>query len=198
VEKLDRDVVDVGFDGNRMDVTTEKGVDGVMVWCRHPLPGNFMLEYDFTPVSESGFFLLFFCTENNDGSDILDRLDDTFTTHSLFEKYSRTDIKGYHISYRRNDSPTSNLRKNPGQQGGVLLKQQVLTGVLQAGKTHHVILKKTGPQINLIVNQQEFMKFTDDGSTGVPAYSGGRFGIRQVYDAEGRYRNFRIWDLDAR
>jgi hypothetical protein len=70
--------------------------------------------------------------------------------------------------------------------------------VLRAGKTHHVVLEKSGPTISLMVNQQEFMKFTDEGSIGGPAYSGGRFGIRQVYDAEGHYRNFRIWDLDAR
>jgi hypothetical protein len=198
VEKFDRDEVDVGFKGGSLMVSTKEGVDGVMVWCKNQLPENFLLEYDFMPVSESGFFLMFFCVEKNDGGDILDHVDDHFTSHSLFEKYTRGKTNSYHISYRRNDNPTSNLRKNPGEQNGDLLKQQSLPCVLPAGRTHHVVLKKTGGQISLAINQQEFMKFADEGSSSGPAYSGGRFGFRQVYDSEGRYDNFRIWDLDKR
>ncbi len=197
IEEFNRDVVDVDYSGNRMKVSTKKGVDGVMIWCKNPLPKNFMLEYDFTPVSESGFFLLFFCVEKSDRSDILDHIDNEFTSYSLFEKYTSGEINGYHISYRRNDSPTSNLRKNPGQQTGNLLKQQSLSGILSAGSAHHVVLKKTGKHISLEVDQKEFMNYTDDGTIGGQPYRGGRFGIRQVYDSEGFYENFRIWDLDA-
>lgn len=196
LEKFDRDEVNAEWSGNRMKVKTKKGVDGVMVWCRKKLPENFMLEYDFTPVSESGFFLMFFCVEKKDMGDILDNLDSQFTTYSLFQKYTRGDINSYHISYRRNENPTCNLRKNPGQQNGALLKQQALSGVLSAGSTHHVVLKKSGGQISLAVDQQEFMEFTHDAATGTLPYKGGRFGIRQVYDSEGYYDNFRIWDLD--
>ena len=198
VEKFDRDAVDVEWPGNRLMVSTKKGVDGVMVWCKKQLPENFLVEYDFTPVSKSGFFLVFFCVEKNDHGDILDHIDHQFTTYSLFEKYTRGDINAYHISYRRNENPTSNLRKNPGQQNGALLKQQSLPYVLTAGRTHHVVLKKTGGHISLVVDQQEFMNFTDDGTTGGKPYSGGRFGLRQVYDSEGIYDNFRIWDQDTR
>ena len=67
VEKFDRDEVDIGYSGNRMMVSTQKGVDGVMVWCKHQLPDNFMVEYDITPVSESGFYLMFFCAEEKTG-----------------------------------------------------------------------------------------------------------------------------------
>ena len=197
VEKFDRDVVDVGHSESGMGVSTEKGVDGVMVWCKKMLPENFMVEYEFTPVSESGFFLMFFCVERSDQGDILDHLDHQYTNYSLFEKYTRGEVNGYHISYRRNDSPTSNLRKNPGQQNGTLLKQQKVSGILPAGNTHHVVLKKSGMLISLEIDRQEFMKFTDDGTVGGQPYSGGRFGIRQVYDAEGYYQHFRIWDLDA-
>ena len=195
-EKFNRDAVDVGWSGNRMTVSTKKGVDGVMVWCKNPLPENFMVEYDFTPVSESGFFLMFFCVEKNDQGDILDYIDNQFTTYSLFEKYTAGEINGYHISYRRNDNPTSNLRKNPGQKTGHLLKQQTLPCILSAGTAHHVLLKKSGGHISLEIDQQEFMNFTDDGTIVGPPYSGGRFGIRQVYDSEGYYQHFRIWDLD--
>ena len=196
LEKFDRDEVDAGWTENRMKVITKKGVDGAMVWCRKTLPKNFMLEYDFTPVSESGFFLMFFCVEKTDGGDILDNLDDQYTTYSLFQKYTRRDINSYHISYRRNDDPTCNLRKNPGQQNGALLKQQSLPCVLSTGVTHHVVLKKAGGHISLALDQQEFMDFTDEGAAGTQPYKRGRFGIRQVYDSEGYYDNFRIWDLD--
>jgi hypothetical protein len=198
VEKFDRDAVDVVDSENSLTISTEQGVDGVMVWCKNPLPENFMVEYDFMPVSESGFFGIFFCTEKRDQGDILDHIDDHFTTYSLFEKYTRGETNSYHISYRRNDNPTSNLRKNPGEGGGALLKQQTLPCVLSAGRTHHVVLNKSGGHISLFIDQQEFMNFEDDGTDGSQPYSGGRFGIRQVYDAEGIYDNFRIWDLDSR
>jgi len=196
VEKFDRDVVDVVHSAGQMKVNTGNGVDGVMIWCKNPLPENFMVEYDVTPVSESGFFLLFFCVEKDDQSDILSHTESRFTTQTLFEKYTAGEIHGYHISYRRNDSPTSNLRKNPGYKAGNLLKQQSIPGILSAGKAHHVVLKKTGPNIFLEVDGNEFMNFTDDGTIGGIPYSGGRLGFRQVYNTEGYYDNFRIWDLD--
>jgi len=195
VEQFDRDEVGVDYADNRMLVTTKKGVDGVMVWCKHQLPENFMVEYDITPVSESGFYLIYFCTERKNREDILDHLDDTFTNYSLFEKYTRGETNSYHISYRRNDNPTCNLRKNPGLTNGTLLKQQALSGILAAGKSHHVVLRKTGSHISLEVDGESFMNYTDDGTVAGPHYSGGRFGIRQVYDSEGYYQNFRIWDL---
>ena len=195
VEKYDRDVVDVEHSGDQMKVYTRNGVDGVMVWCKKSLPDNFMVEYDVKPVSESGFFLLFFCVEKNDQGDILTHIENKYTNQTLFEKYTAGEINGYHISYRRNDSPTSNLRKNPGLKAGNLLKQQSIPGILTAGKSHHVVLKKIGPHIRLEVDGNEFMNFTDDGTIGGFPYSGGRLGFRQVYDSEGYYDNFRIWDL---
>jgi len=195
VEKLNRDEVEVDYAENRMLITTKRGVDGVMVWCKHPLPENFMIEYDITPVSESGFYLMYFCTERKNREDILNHLDDTFTTFSLFEKYTKGETNSYHISYRRNDSPTCNLRKNPGLKNGTLLKQQALSEILEAGETYHVVLRKKGMQISLEIDGKSFMNFTDDGTVAGPSYSGGRFGIRQVYDSEGYYQNFRIWDI---
>ncbi len=196
VEKFDRDEVDVSYTNKRMNISTKKGVDGVMVWCKKQLPDNFLVEYDFTPVSESGFFLMYFCVEKNDKGDILDHIDSQFTTFSLFEKYTRGETNSYHISYRRNNDPTSNLRKNPGQQNGALLKQQTISWILSAGKSHHVILKKSGGHISLEIDKQEFMNYTDDGTIAGLPYKGGRFGIRQVYDSEGSYQHFRFWDLD--
>ena len=156
-----------------------------------------MVEYDFLPGSESGFFLMFFCVEKDDQTDILEHIENKFITSSLFEKYTSGEINGYHISYRRNDNPTCNLRKNPGEQTGILLKQQSLNGILSSGNAHHVVLKKTGRHIRLEVDQKEFMTFADDGTIGGYPYSGGRFGFRQVYDSEGYYDNFRIWDMDT-
>lgn len=197
VEKFDRDVVDVRHSGSQMKVCTRKGVDGVMIWCKNLLPENFMVEYDFIPGSESGFFLMFFCVEKNDQSDILEHIENKYTSYTLFEKYTCGETNAYHISYRRNDRPNCNLRKDPGQKTGILLKQQPVPGILSAGKAHHVVLTKTGRHIRLEVDQEEFMKYADDGTIGGHPYSGGRFGIRQVYDSEGYYDNFRIWDLDA-
>ena len=44
---------------------------GQYVWCRHKLPSDFRLEWDVTPLSKSGFFLVFFCVEGTKGEDVL-------------------------------------------------------------------------------------------------------------------------------
>jgi len=194
VEKWSEEEAEVGYDEDRggLHVLTRDGVDGVMVWCREELPADFVFEYDVTPLSESGFFLIFFCARRKDGGDILgaDGLADR-SAPTLFKKYTKGDVNCYHISYRRNESATCNLRKNAGME---LLKQEKLEKVLPAGETFRVRLRKEGGRISLVVGGTVFMDCEDEGGTR-PVWEGGRVGFRQVYDSEGVYGNVRLFAL---
>jgi len=118
-----------------------------------------------------------------------------------FDKYtsppkrpSQNRIRCYHVSYRRNTAANCNLRKNPGLN---LLKTSDIDTVLPAGKTFRIVLAKCGPNIRLAVDGKVFMQYTDGGEVNGGTYAGGRFGLRQVYDSEGRYDNFRMYGLEA-
>jgi hypothetical protein len=195
VEKWEDDekAVQVAERDGRLHVKTESRENGVMIWCKKELPKDFIFEYDFTPLSPSGFFLIFFCYRGQDGKDILgpphwtDRRERT-----LFRKYTRGVLDGYHISYRRNESATCNFRKNSGME---LLLQQKLDVLLPANETHHVRLVKKGGRVRLTVNGRTFADVVDDGSRGGPVREGGRIGLRQVYESEGLYDNVRIVEL---
>src|SRR5690606_4347269 len=85
---------------------------GQYVWCRRELPANFRVEFDMTPASDSGFFLIFFCTQGTKGQDILGQeLRDGYMPASGWKQYEDFDkyvsapnrkthqsrIRGYHI-----------------------------------------------------------------------------------------------------
>lgn len=188
VEKWEDDAVQVAVEDGKLRVSTQSKLHGVMVWLKQELPRDFAFEFDFTPLSQSGFFLLFFCQKGTRGEDILDKAlieDRNHTT--LFNKYTKG-RSGYHISYRRNEEANCNLRKNPGLR---LLKQEQLADVLPKGKTVHVKLAKRGGRITLEVAGKPFM----DSADGEKPWEGGRIGLRQVYDSAGLYSNVTLKEL---
>ena len=176
-----------------LHVTTRKGTNGVMVWCKKELPENFKFEYDVTPLSPSGFFLIFFCAKGINGEDILsEKLIKTRPPgKTLFKKYTKWNINCYHISYRRNRIADCNFRKNSGQK---LLKKHRLDKILDKDKTVHVELYKKGGHMKLTVDGMVFMDYTDKGK-GQPIWKGGRIGFRQVYESDGLYDNVKITEI---
>jgi hypothetical protein len=194
----------VGVIDGRLHVKTvqDERVNGQFVWCRQTLPAAFRLEYEVTPASDSGFFLLFFCTQGVKGEDILDpELFEKYFPAKAWEKYHDWDkytsppnrkhdsrIGGYHVSYRRNELANCNLRKNPGL---VLLKTAELKSRLPKGQVANVSLTYDAGRVLLTVNGEVFMDHTDPANP----WSGGRFGFRQVYDADATYDNVKLWDL---
>lgn len=188
VEKWEDDAVQVKLEGGQMRVTTDSKVHGAMIWCKQELPADFVCAYDFTPNSASGFFLIFFSYKGLKGEDILspEQLNDK-NHATLFKKYTMG-RNGYHISYRRNESATCNLRRNAGQ---VLVKQEQLDALLPAGKTVHIKLTKKGGHIKLEVGGQVFMDHEDKETP----WTGGKIGLRQVYESDGSYDNFTLTEL---
>jgi hypothetical protein len=195
----------------RLDVKTTEGElkVGQYVWCRKELPRDFRIEYDVTPLSDAGFFLIFFCVEGVKGEDILaPELFDgymsskTWQDYQDFDKYTsppdrkhESRIRCYHISYRRGDRADCNLRKNPGLN---LLQTSTIDQLLPKDKAVHVALAKKAARILLTVDGRTFMDHTDEGKIDGTFYTGGRFGFRQVYESEGTYANVRLYDLTGR
>src|SRR5579862_3732031 len=70
VEKWEDNQVQVTAQDGQLKIDTQSKLNGTMVWCRKTLPKNFEFEYDVTPKSKSGFFMIFFCAKGNKGEDI--------------------------------------------------------------------------------------------------------------------------------
>jgi len=182
--------------------------NGQYIWCRTKLPADFRLEWDVTPLSKSGFFLVFFCQEGVKGEDILgkDLFEDylhwkTWKPYQDFDKYvsspkrkayHQSRIRGYHVSYRRNENANCNFRKNPGLR---MVYSQTIDALLPKDHTAHVVLTKAGNRVKLVVDGKVFM---DKPDTLGEAWSGGRFGFRNVYESEGTYDNVKLFDLTKR
>ena len=189
---------EVKLRGGKLHVRTSwakepKDRSGQFVWLKRELPADFRVEYDVTPLSASGFFLIFFCARGAEGEDILgEKLFKQYTELRDFEKYTVGPVNCYHISYRRNEVADCNLRKNTGKH---LVSTSRLDAVLPRGRSAHVVLTKVGGHITLVVDGRTFMDWTDDGSLNGGVYGAGKLGLRQVYESEGLYDNFRVTDL---
>lgn len=178
---------------------------GQYIWCKRELPADFRIEFDVTPASKSGFFLIFFCVQGVKGEDILgeDLFErymnwrswkpyddwDKYTSSPQRTGHHQSRLLGYHISYRRNEVANCNLRKNPGL---VLKKSSLIETLMPQNQRAHVALSKQGGHVTLIVNGQIFMDWTDDHAP----WQGGRFGFRNVYDSDALYDDVKIFDLD--
>ena len=168
----------------------EVPMPGVLVWHKEDLPETFKLEFDFTPKSRAGFFLLFFSAKNLKGEDIFDP--SLPERGGEFSKYVNGAIECYHISYRRGTQGNCNLRKNPGK---TLVKSEPKGFYGEVDKTSHLVLVKKGPEITLTADGKEIMHWIDDGKTYGPVLGSGKIGLRQVYHASAFYDNIKAWSL---
>jgi len=161
---------------------------GQMAFMRTPAPAAFRLEFEVRPISPSGFWLVFFCCTSPAKKDLFDP--DLKPREAFFDHYvDNQEFRSYHISYRRNESPTCNLRKNPGL---VMLKQEKLEGILPAGKTYHVVLSYKAGRIKLTVDGKVYMEHGDEKGK---AYGAGHVCLRNLYECETEYDNVVLYDL---
>jgi hypothetical protein len=188
-KREDGDEVQVDVRDGKVRVRTRSRLHGMYLWLKaKELPTDYAFEFDFTPESNSGFFLIFFNYKGQDGEDILGHHLGKEYGPTLFKKYTKTCLDGYHISYRRNRAANVNFRKNSGMK---LLRQKTLSEPLPADRTYHVRLSKKGNHFRLTVDDRVFMDFVDKGTLR----EGGRIGLRQVYNSEGTYDNIRLFEL---
>jgi hypothetical protein len=180
---------------------------GVFVWNTVELPPNYRLEFDFIPRGrgrqQEGFFLLFLGAKGVDDRSIFD--DSIWSGSRLedFRKYTRGEIRCYHIGYLRGETGLCNLRKNPGLN----LVSSNRVPILIQEETYRIVVEKVGGRIKMLVTgpgvsaaQQLFQDWTDPAKD-VPILEGGHFGFRQIaYDegVVGAYDNVRLTDLGGR
>jgi len=192
---------------NKLHIKTTGDEIGQYVWLKKDVPNDFRIEFDFTPSEKSqekSFYLIHFCQQGVKGEDILsDEMQNDYLPAKSwkpfqdFDKYVSAEnrkafhesrIRGYHTSFLRGESATCNFRKNPGL---ILLKQEKLDDKLPKNQKARIALTKIGGHILLEVNGKTFMNHTDNENI----YNGGRFGFRAVYDADGYYENFKLYDM---
>jgi len=161
---------------------------GHMAWIRKKAPAAFRLEFDVTPLSESGFWLVFFCANTFD-SDMFDAGQPG--REGVFDRYTHNKaLRCYHTSYRRNLAGNCNVRKNPGLR---LVASTPDLGTLPANETHHVALTYREGRIVLAVDGRQFADYTDKETP----YGAGYIALRNVYDSETVYDNVVIYDVSA-
>ena len=185
----------------RLVISNSVPTPGVFVWSRVELPPSFRLEFDFCPLGrgkqDKGFYLLFFGALSLDGESIFEN--NVWESRALedFRKYTRGDIRCYHIGYLRGTTGLCNLRKNPGLN----LVQSNKVPILVQGTTYRIVLEKLGASIKMRVlgpgigpEQQVFQDWVDPASDS-PVLDGGYFAFRQIaYDegVSGAYDNVRL------
>ena len=181
--------------------------------------GDYMVEYDFKPLSPIGLGIIFFSARGCNGEDVLS--DKLASRDGVFERYTKGDINCYHISYWANN-PTSgirgscNLRKN---SGFYFLAASIDPTARELDyfsknfefKKHKIRLIKTGSKIEFYIDGQLIIDFIDkqvnnifENETAVSrkivdtgrVLGGGRIGLRQMAGLKAEYSNFRVYTVN--
>lgn len=180
------------FTESRSNIET----DHFVYWLKRDFPADFAVEWDFRfpdlKSSPNGLAILFFCTKGAKGQDLFDP--SLAKRDGIFERYYDGDISCYHISYFAGKRGQTNVRKNPGLHLVAFGKDLVAQGGSE--RWHHLVLAHYGTKIELSVDGQVCISWSDDGKTGGPSLSGGKIGLRQQNDLRwGEYRNLRVYGL---
>ncbi len=192
----------------------------ISVWNNQLVtPKDFYLEYEFRPRSPIGLAIVHFSATGLHGEDVLDSK--LPARHGVFDRYTRGEIKAYHVSYWANGPTdgkrgTSNLRKNPGFfniASGPDLASLQLDSDPKASQIRPIkigLLKK-GNRIRFYADDQYVLGVDDQRvqdihdatgrtvvkqnvDTGEPL-GGGRVALRQMVGQTGEYTNFRVYEL---
>jgi hypothetical protein len=169
----------------------------IVHWCPPDFPESFVAEWEMRVISPAGLCIVFFAAQGLNGEDIFEPSLPKRT--GVFAQYNQGAISCYHISYYANtpSSPgriTSNLRKN----NGFHLVSNGPPGIEPGSDaTHALRLIKDAAHIQLQVDAEVIIDWTDDGQRYGPVLGGGKIGLRQMQWTAGRYRNLRVYELGA-
>ena len=178
-------------DGALRVTSTSQG-KGMHAWFRPDLPDNVRIEYDMTVHGPKGFALVFFCAKGTKGQDIITGLP---ARDGTFSQYVRNDdLRCYHLSVHRMGTGSwvdgANLNRNPAK---ALVQRNAVDPCppAEGDQTYHMTLIKTGPRIQLLVDDKPVLLYIDDGEE---AYDGGKLGFRQIYESSISYDNLRVYE----
>ena len=164
-------------------------------WPAEVFPADFVAEWEFQPRTDKGLCIVFLAAKGRNGEHLFDPA--LAKRDGTFRGYIQGDINGYHISYFADapDNPgrtTSNMRKN----NGFYLVANGPMGIPGGSRDIHTMtLVKRGGHVQLGVDGQSIIDWTDDGAQYGPVLGDGQIGFRQMKWMAGRYRHFRVWDV---
>jgi hypothetical protein len=181
---------------------------------------NYIVEYDFKPLSPIGLGIIFFSAKGVNGEDVLS--DSLEKRYGVFSQYIFSDINCYHISYWANATGnirgTSNLRKNTGAfclANGIDPSVKGFDPTCDEFNltTHRMKLVKIKNNIKLYIDGVLSIDYTDKRFNNIVSeegldnvieenvdtgevLGGGRVGLRQMVDLAGLYDNFKVYNLN--
>ncbi|MCL2363735.1 MAG: YesU family protein [Defluviitaleaceae bacterium] len=172
-------------------------------WCDQEFPSDALIEWEFTPLAESGLCIMFFSATNLTGGSVFDANPRT----GRYEQYYNGDINAFHVSYNRTnavrDVPKAeglrlcNLRKSKGfhmaAQGGDVIPE--LSLIRPPYPPFLVSIVKRGPLVAFYIEKILCFFYHDDGVTHGPLLGGGRVGFRQMSPMVGEYANLNVRTL---
>lgn len=171
------------------------GTGHFVYWPPEVVPTDFVAEWEFQPLSDEGLCIVFLAAKGQKGEHLFDPA--LAKRNGTFRGYIQGDINCYHISYFANapDNPgrtTSNMRKN----NGFYLVANGPMGIPGGSRDiHKVTLVKRKGHVQLGVDGQSIIDWTDDGVQYGPVLGEGQIGFRQMKWTVGRYRNFKVWEV---
>jgi hypothetical protein len=165
-------------------------------WCPADFPASFVAEWEVEILSERGLCIVFFAAEGEDGKDLFDP--SLPERDGDFGQYTRGAVDCYHISYFASTPSkpwriSSNLRKNSGFHLVANGPPGIRPG---SGQPHTVRLVKDGAHIQMQVDREVIIDFTDDPERYGPVLGAGKIGLRQMQWTAARYNSFRVWNLE--
>ncbi len=190
----------------------------IVLWNKKLVTGDdYIVEYDFKPLSPIGLGIIFFSASGAGGHDVLSN--ELKPRYGVFESYTMSDINCYHISYWANWAPgarrTCNLRKNSGfhclANGIDLMSADIddSKNDLKFG-TYKITLAKIGSNIKFFIDGQSVIDYTDNQINTILNDDGqivrhnvdtgkvldcGRIGLRQMADLTAEYSNFKVYKI---
>ena len=181
-------------------------------------PGDYVVEYDFKPLSPVGLGIIFFSASGSDGSDVLSK--HLKPRYGVFNSYVRGDIDCYHISYWANNAghgfrKTCNLRKNSGFYNlangpDPSIRDLDYSAEKFTFKKHRIRLEKVGNRIAFYADGELAIEFFDnkvndtlDADGGLKeknvdtgnVLEGGRIGLRQMVGLKAEYSNLKVYKV---
>lgn len=186
------------FEDQSMFMRSREDAGHFVFWCPHDFPDRFIAEWDFEVRSRYGLAIVFFAAKGEEGQDIFSP--SMPKRDGSFRDYTRGKMTSYHISYFANvenfqmGRTDSNLRKNNQFYrvgGGPVAVKPGAKG------WQRIRLVKDGNRIQLYNNDVLYLDWTDDDPQryGAP-HQDGKIGLRQMKTTVGRYRNFKVWELE--
>jgi len=165
-------------------------------WCDKIFPSDVLIEWDFTPLAQTGLCILFFSAANLNGGSVFDAKKRT----GRYEQYNNGDINAFHVSYYRENCiekerlRTCNLRKSKGfhmaAQGG-----DPIPDLGRCQPPFRLSVLKRGPLVAFYVDGIHVLSYEDDGIRHGPLLGGGNIGFRQMSPMVSEYANLSVHTL---